>query len=331
MGEDAVAPWLHRRVERVQPACVAEELDEPIELEQVLVAQGAKPFEREGRLRSGRDGVVVAHDRVALGGDVADELVELEPDQPAFAPQLDAVAHDPLGHPRRHLGSLQGDEHVVEDDCVLELERGEPGQDLLQPLPVGLERAERLVRLREDVGHGVELVAGGADEDRDRLALLGDGDHERTGLLRDALRGAMAGPGLLRGDRRIRHQLYVGPGEPLDRGVDDDRPVHLGQLVEQLRTEGRIEPDAAAVQERELSGVAEHDQRALVGANHVVDGLPERRPGRNRLDRRQQVRVAARVVVRRRAGEAELCAQPFRLRLFPRLVRHRDCDCRDWP
>jgi hypothetical protein len=116
--------------------------------------------------------VVVAHDRIAFPGHVAHELLELEPDQPALAAELDAVAGDPLGHARDHLGPLQDHEHVVEDDGVLELERRQAGQHLLEPLPVRVEGAERLVRLREDVRNRVELVAQLPDEERHRLPLL---------------------------------------------------------------------------------------------------------------------------------------------------------------
>ena len=266
--------------------------------------------------------VVVAHDRIALARHVADELLELEADQPALAPELDAVALDALRHARGHLRPLQGDEHVVEDDGVLELERGQPREHLLEPQPVRLERSERLVRLREHVGDRIELVAGRADEERDRLALLRDGDDERSGLLRDALGRAVAGARLVRRDRGIGHELDVRPREPLDRGVDDDRAVHLRELVEELRPERRVEPDAAGVEERELLRIADHDQRALARADHVVDRLPDRGAGRDRLDRREQVRIAARVVVGRRAREAEI-AQALRLRRLLRLVRHR--------
>ena len=66
-----------------------------------------------------------------------------------------------LRHPRGHLGALEDDEDVVEHDGVLELERGQARQHLLEPLAVRVERRERLVRLREDVRDGVELVARG--------------------------------------------------------------------------------------------------------------------------------------------------------------------------
>ena len=52
--------------------------------------------------------------------------------------------------------------------------------------------------------------------------------------------------------------------------------------------------------------VADHDQRALVRADDVVDRLAERRARRDRLDRREQLRVAPGVVLGRRPREAEL-------------------------
>ena len=259
------------------------------------------------RLLVGTEDVVVADDRVALPGHVPDELLELEPDQPALAAELDAVARDALRHPRDHLGPLEDDEDVVEHDGVLELERGQAGQHLLEPLPIRVERPERLVRLREDVGDGVELVPRRPDEDRDRLPLLRDGDDERAGLLRDALGRAVSGAGLVGRDRRVRHELDVRPREPLDRLVDDDRAVHLRELVEELRPERRVELDAAGVEERELVRVADHDQRALVRADDVVDGLAEPGARRNLGDRREQLRVlAARIFLGGDAREAEI-------------------------
>ena len=158
---------------------------------------------------------------------------------------------------------MQDDEDVVEHDGVLELERRQAGEHLLEPLTIGLERRERLVRLGEHLRDGVELVARMPDVDRDRGALLRDRDHERAGLLRDALRGAMPRSGLLRRNRRIRHQLHVRVGDLRQLRVDDDRAVHLRDLVEELRRERLVEPHPAGVQKFEMLGVADHDQRAL--------------------------------------------------------------------
>ena len=67
---------------------------------------------------------------------------------------------------------MEDDQHVVEHDGVLELERGQAREHLLEPLAVRVERPEGLVRLRQDVCDRVELVPRGADEDRDGLPLL---------------------------------------------------------------------------------------------------------------------------------------------------------------
>ena len=110
----------------------------------------------------------------------------------------------------------------------------------------------------------------------------------------------------------------------LRRRVDDDRAVHLRELVEELRPEGRVEADPARVEERELVRVADDDERALVGADDVVDRLAERRARRDLRHRLEQLRVAAGVVFRRRAREPEL-AQPLgpTLARLPRIGRHR--------
>ena len=103
--------------------------------------------------------MVVVDDRRLLARHVGHELLEPHADQPALGAELDAVALDLLGHARRQLRALEDDEHVVEHDRVLELERGQPRQHLLEPRAVRVERGQRLVRLREHVGDRVELVA----------------------------------------------------------------------------------------------------------------------------------------------------------------------------
>ena len=98
--------------------------------------------------------------------------MQLHADQSCLGPELDAVALDLRRHAGRHLRPLQDDEDVVEDDGVLELERRQPGQHLVEALPVRLERRERLVRLRQHLGHGIELIAGLPDVNGDGGALL---------------------------------------------------------------------------------------------------------------------------------------------------------------
>ena len=135
-------------------ARVPEELGEPLELEQVLVRQRASSS-RPSCIRARPAGVVVAHDRVALspGTSPTSSSSCRRISRPSLA-ELHAVALDALRHARRHLRALEDDEHVVEHDGVLELERGQPRQHLLEPHTVRLERAERLVRLREHVRDG---------------------------------------------------------------------------------------------------------------------------------------------------------------------------------
>ena len=241
-------------------------------------------------------------------------LAELHPDQSPLAAELRAVTLDVRGHANGHLRPLQHHEDVVQDDGVLELERGQTREYLLESLPIRLERRQRLVRLGEDFRDGLELVAHRPREDGDGRALLRDGDHKRAGLLRDAFRSAMARTGLTRRDRRVRHELHVRVGELRELGIDDDRAVHLRELVEELRRKREIELHAARVQERKLPGISDHDQRALVRANDVIDRLPEVRTGSDLLQRPEELRIAAWILLGRRAREPEFALRSIPLR-----------------
>ena len=166
--------------------------------------------ERGGERLVGVLGQVVVHERGLVGGDADHRLLELHLDQPALGAELDDVALDLDRHARHELGALQHGEHVVQRRAALELERGQAGRDLVEAGAVLVERRQRLVGLGEHDGDVLEDVLGAVDVERDDLAALGDRDHERVGLLGDALGGAVAGAGLEREDRRVRHQLDVG-------------------------------------------------------------------------------------------------------------------------
>ena len=62
-----------------------------------------------------------------------------------------------------------------------------------------------------------------------------------------------------RGDRRVGHELDVRVDELRDVRVEDDRAVHLRQLVEELGRERQVEPHPAREEERELVRLADDD------------------------------------------------------------------------
>ena len=175
------------------------------------------------------------HERGLLGGGADHRLLELHLDQAALAAELDDVALDLDGHARHELGALQHGQHVVQRRAALELERRQARRDLVEARAVLVERRQRLVGLGEHDRDVLEDVLGAVDVQRDDLAALGDRDHERVGLLGDALGGAVAGARLVREDRRIGHQLDVGHRDLRRVRVEDDRAVHLRHLVEERR------------------------------------------------------------------------------------------------
>ena len=111
------------------------------------------------------------------------------------------------------------------------------------------------------------------------------GDHERVGLLGDALGRAVARAGLYREDRRVGRQLDVGVRDLGRVGAEHDRAVHLRELVQDRRRVVEIELDPAREQEPELVGVTDHDQAAGVGMQDVVDALAQRRARGHHLQR----------------------------------------------
>jgi hypothetical protein len=167
---------------------------------------------------------------------------------------------------------------------VTSSERGEPGGDLVEAAAVLVECRQRLVGLGEHDRDVLEDVLGAVEVERDHLAALRDRDHQGVGLLGDALGGAVAGAGLEREDRGIRHQLHVRPEDLGGVGGEDDRPVHLRQLVEQRGGVVDLELDPAGEQERELLGLPNADQAASSALNYMVETLANRGAGRDHLE-----------------------------------------------
>ena len=56
--------------------------------------------------------MVILDDTGELGRHLADQLVQLHPNQPCLRAELDAVPIDLLRHAGRHLGALQDDQDV---------------------------------------------------------------------------------------------------------------------------------------------------------------------------------------------------------------------------
>jgi hypothetical protein len=198
------------------------------------------------------------------------------------------VALDLDRHARDQLGALQHGEDVVQRDAALELQRREAGGDLVQPRAVLVQRREGLVGLGQHHRDVLEDVLAAVHVQRHDLAPLGDGDDQRVGLLGHALGRAVARAGLRAEDRRVRHQLRVRPGDLRPELVEDDRAVHLGQLVEHRRRVVHVQLDAAGEQEGELVGVADDEQAARPRIHDVVDALPDRRARRDHLERLHQ-------------------------------------------
>ena len=227
---------------------VAEQLGEQLELEQLRVrrARRAPRDRRCGARRRPRLVVVDERRLLARARRSISSSSCIRISRPSLA-ELDAVALDLLGHARRHLGPLEDDEDVVEHDRALELERRQPRQHLVEPRAVGLERRR---------------APGSSSRARPRSARAGSGGRRRRpSPSRAAARSrSRARPSAWRRARRCGAACpsrstgssgRASAGRSRTRAsciavVDDDRAVHLRQLVEELRRERQVEPHAAA-------------------------------------------------------------------------------------
>ncbi len=195
-------------------------------------------------LLGGHD-AVVAYDQVERPGDPVGQLGRLQAHQSSVLAQFDEVAVDLLGDAQDHLGSLDHTDDVPHRHRVLELEDRQVPECDVEPAPEPLHGGERLV------GPVVE-PSGGLDGVLDVVAVHGDdrhgrrhrqdGDVDRPG---HAFRRPVSGAGLGRRDRRIRHQVHIGSGDPGGVGGEDDGAVHLGQLRQPLRAELGVEQEPA--------------------------------------------------------------------------------------
>jgi hypothetical protein len=221
--------------------------------------------------------------RGLVARDADHRLLELHLDQPALGAELDDVALDLHRHAGDELRALEDGQHVVQRHAALELERGQAGGDLVQAGAVLVQRGERLVGLGQDRGDLLEDVLRAVHIERHDVTPLGHRDHQRVGLLGDALGGAVARARLRRENRWVGHQLDVAPRDLRRVGVQRDRPVHLRQLVDQRGRVVDVQADTAGEQERELVRIADDDQAAGAGVDDVVDPLAHGRAGGDHL------------------------------------------------
>src|SRR5215210_3378990 len=186
----------------------------------------------------GPRGDVVPEQGLVLLGDAVDGLLELHFDQPAFATQLPNVGLYLLGDPGRVLEGTDGADDFSQRHGPIVLVHGQTPRLLPQPPGELLERRDGRVRLGQDDAYVLEDVRTvGALVEADYPPALGYRYHEAARLLRGAVRGQVAHPGLLGLEGGIRTQLDVGVVDGGDIGGDHDGAVHLGKLVEAHRRE----------------------------------------------------------------------------------------------
>src|SRR5215218_999456 len=221
---------------------------------------------------------VVLEQSVVLLRDALERLLELQLDQPALAPEFPHVRLYLLGDPDRVLEGSDSAYDLAQRDRSVVLVDGQVPGLLAQPPRELLEGGDRRVGLGEDDAYVFEDVrpVGAAVQAHDHPT-LGDRNHQVSRLLSRAVRGEMPHPGLLGLERRVRVELHVGVVDGGEVGRDDDRAVHLGQLVQAHRRE--LQPDLHPTRDDpkplQLLWQGHHDERPIVRPNNVLDGVPQ--------------------------------------------------------
>ena len=109
--------------------------------------------------------------------DAADQLVELQGEQPAVGAELDDVTVDLAGDAADHLEPLSDRRDVANRDQVFDLEVGQGAGDLVETQLVALEGGQRLVGPGQDRGGVLEHVAAAGDVQSDDVHRLAHRDH----------------------------------------------------------------------------------------------------------------------------------------------------------
>ena len=98
----------------------------------------------------------------------------------------------------------------------------------------------------------------------------------------------MARAGLKRKDRRVGQQLNIDHRDLGRVGVEDDRAVHLRDLVEERWRIVDLEADAAREHEADLFRVTDDNQTTGARVDDVVNSFAQRCSRRNHLQSTHQ-------------------------------------------
>ena len=101
---------------------------------------------------------VVGDDVVELVVDLVVGLVQLQSQQAGVDTELDDHRLDLVGDAVHHLAALDDGDHVADGDDVLDLERGEVAERVVEAGLVALERLQRLVGAIEQPADLLQLA-----------------------------------------------------------------------------------------------------------------------------------------------------------------------------
>ena len=216
-------------------------------------------------------GVVADHEQV-LGLHVSHELLALHLHGAALAAKLHDAAVYLVGGGHEGLEVVEDRRDVGERDVVVELERGETKQRVVECLARGLQRRDELRGARHELGHATKLVRAAAHVEVHDLAALGDGYDEGLREQAHARSRAVAHARLARGKARVWVEVEVGAQDLREVTVHNDGAVHLGELEQAVRRERDVEWEAVVAGREHGVGVAHADEGAEVAGDDHVEG-----------------------------------------------------------
>ena len=232
-----------------------------------------------GRALARLSRLVVGVDEVRDLGDPVFEVLSLEREECCLIADLGRDGVEVIPDSTNDRRPLDHAHDVAYGHHAIGLIPIEAGHRVVELVAQPFEGLESLIRLGEQLGHGVQLELDLAGEhDCPKVTLLGHGEDRMPRLTGQALSGTEPGTRLDGLDVRIGHEVHVRGEDPAGLIVDDDATVHLCELRETLRREtGILEPETPCRDGLDLRSGADQHERTRSLRHHELCRIAKRR------------------------------------------------------